>query len=100
MDFYLIRVLFPAVLIDLALTVGVFWKRRFLQRGKKIGVALLPALLYLLAALVWIVILDNGDPRFQGQGVIGLFFLFSLGLVFTVLRLLLGVILLISFRRR
>lgn len=100
MDFYLIRVLFPALLIDLVLTAGFFWKGTFLQRSKPVVMALLPALLYLIAALVWVVILGRGDVRFQGQGVIGLYFLLGLGLVFTFLRLLLGVILFISFRRR
>jgi hypothetical protein len=93
MDFYVFRVLLPALLIDISLTVS------FLRRGRRALGAFIASPLYLIAALVWISIFSR-DPRFQGQGVIGLAVFLGLGMVFTFLRLLLGVVLSISLKRR
>jgi hypothetical protein len=93
MDFYIFRVLLPALLIDISLTIS------FLRRGKRTLGAFIASPLYLITALVWIFIFSQ-DLRFQGQGVIGLFVFLGLGIVFTFLRLLLGVILFISLKRR
>jgi hypothetical protein len=93
MAFYVIRVLLPALLIDISLTVS------FLQRGKRELGAFIASPLYLIAALVWTSIFGR-DPRFQGQGIIGLAIFLGLGIVFTLLRLLLGLILSISLKHR
>lgn len=96
MDFYVFRVLFPAILIDIALTAS-FLRKGNLRRGRR---AFVTAPLYLIAALVWMFILGVGDPRFQGQGVLGLLLFWGLGIVFTFLRLVLGFILFLSLRHR
>ena len=100
MEFYVLRVLFPAVLIDIALTISFLRKGNLPRRGRKALDTLITAPLYLIAALVWILILGIGDPRFQGQGVLGLMFFGVLGIAFAFLRLILGFILFFSLRRR
>jgi hypothetical protein len=85
MAFYVLRVLLPALLIDVALTIS------FLRKGRRALGAFIASPLYLITALVWIVIF-SGDLRFQGQGVIGLAVFLCLGVGFTLLRLLLGLI--------
>jgi hypothetical protein len=93
MAFYVLRVLLPALLIDVSLTIS------FLRRGRRAFGAFIASPLYLISALVWIVIF-SGDPRFQGQGVIGLAVFLGLGVGFTLLRLLLGLIISISSKHR
>ena len=102
MEFYVLRVLFPAVLIDIALTISFLRKGNLPRRGRKRKAldTLITAPLYLIAALVWILILGIGDPRFQGQGVLGLMVFGVLGTAFAFLRLILGFILFFSLRRR
>jgi hypothetical protein len=100
MDFYIFRVLFPAILIDISLTAILLRKENLLRSSRRALGAFVTAPLYLIAALVWIFILGVGDPRFQGQGVIGLFVFWGLGIVFTFLRLILGFILFLSLRHR
>jgi len=93
MTFYILRVLLPALLIDISLTVS------FLRRGRRVLGAFIASPLYLIASLVWILIFSQ-DPRFQGQGVLGLIVFLGLGMAFTFLRLLLGLILSMSLRRQ
>jgi hypothetical protein len=101
MDFYIYRVLFPAISIDIALTVSFLRKENILRgRRERVICAFGTSPLYLIAALVWIFILGVGDSRFQGQGVLGLILLWGLGIVFAVLRLLLGLILFFSLKHR
>jgi hypothetical protein len=100
MDFYIFRILFPAILIDITLTVGFLRKGSLQRRSRRVLSAFVTAPLYIMAALLWSVILGGGDPRFQGQGVLGLFLLMALGIFVTFLRLLLGLILFIGFRHR
>jgi hypothetical protein len=100
MEFYIFRVLFPAILIDIALTVSFLRKGTLQRRNRRALSAFVTAPLYIIAALFWSVILGSGDPRFQGQGVLGLFLLMALGIFVTFLRLLLGLILFIGLRHR
>lgn len=100
MEFYIFRVLFPAILIDISLTASFLRKGNLLRRGRRSLGAFATAPLYLIASLVWMLILGIGDPRFQGQGVLGLIVFLSLGIVFTILRLFLGLILFLSWRHR
>lgn len=93
MAFYVFRVLLPALLIDVALTVS------FLRRGKMALGAFIASPLYLISALVWIFIFSQ-DLRFQGQGVLGLAIFLGLGVGFTLLRLLLGLIISINSKHR
>lgn len=98
MEFYVSRVLFPAILIDILLTVRFLRQETGLQRNRKIIGATAP--LYLIAAIVWMLIFGFGDAAFQGQGAIGLILLGYLGVAFTVLRVFLGFILFMSLRNR
>jgi hypothetical protein len=100
MEFYVLRVLFPAILIDIALTIRFLRKDNLPRRGRKALDTIATAPLYLIAALVWIFILGIGDPRFQGQGVLGLMVFGVFGIAFSFLRLILGFILFLSLRRR
>jgi hypothetical protein len=93
MAFYVFRVLLPALLIDVALTVNL------LRRGRRVFGAFIASPLSLISALVWIVIFSR-DLRFQGQGVIGLAVFLGLGVGFTLVRLLLGLIISISSKHR
>lgn len=99
MEFYIFRVLFPAVLLDVALTVGLL-KGNVPRRNRNALSAFATAPLYLAAALVWIVFFGLGDPRFQGQGVLGLMVLWMLGITFTIIRLFFGLVLFLILRRR
>jgi hypothetical protein len=100
MEFYIFRVLFPAILLDISLTAVLLRKDNLLRRNRRALGAFVTAPLYLVAAMVWILILGIGDPRFQGQGVIGLVVFGVIGIVFTILRLMLGVMLFPSLRHR
>jgi hypothetical protein len=83
-------------------SLSVSYERVIFQEEveKKALDTLITAPLYLIAALVWILILGIGDPRFQGQGVLGLMVFGVLGTAFAFLRLILGFILFFSLRRR
>ncbi|MEO0949606.1 MAG: hypothetical protein AAFY11_15985 [Cyanobacteria bacterium J06641_5] len=90
MSFYIIRALFPAIAIDIFLTVN------FLNRDRNLLGALVGVPLYLLGAFGWVVILGATDPRFSGQGAIGLALPIGVGIVLSVLRLVVGLILFIT----
>lgn len=84
MFFYIFRVLFPALLIDLGWMSWRCRKHRF-----KVAIAT-PATLYPICTFVWMVILYLSNPAFRGQGVLGLIFLGYISFAFTILRVVLG----------
>ncbi len=98
MDFYVLPVLFPALLIDIVLTVNLLRDNPRLQAGKKALGALVASPLYFIASVILVFIFGQ-DPRFQEQGAIGLAVFLGVGIVFTILRLLVGLILLINLMR-
>lgn len=94
MGFYIFRALFPAFPIDVLLTIYC------MKKGvKKIGV-FIPIPLYFINALSWAIILSASDSRFRGQGALGLILMVSIGIAFSIFRLLLGLILLIIKNNR
>ena len=100
--FYVSRILFPALPIDVVLTVGLFYLLKnsvSFKRKRKVPSVFAPAPLYFVAAIMWAAFYSV-DSRFQGQGMIGLFLLMFLGMEFTCFRLLLGAVLFVALRRR
>lgn len=94
MGFYIFRALFPGFPIDVLLTIY------YMKKGvKKIGV-FIPMRLYFINALSWAIILAASDSRFSGQGALGLILTVSIGVAFSIFRLLLGLILLIIKNNR
>ena len=85
MEFYILRVLFPALIIDVYLTI------RWLNQEKKALAAFATILLYPINTFAWVVFLGQTNPAFSGQGAIGLAFLAGIGIVVTILRLIFGV---------
>lgn len=103
MHFYVIRVLLPGLLLDVLLTYGIFsffQKNTALTNNKNALVAFISTPLYIITAFIVATIYASTDPRFQGQGVLGLFLFISIGIVCTLLRSLLGVILFMGLRHR
>lgn len=86
MIFYISRVFLPAFPIDVFLTIY------FANKGRSILAAFAAVPLYFISAIIWIIILGASDPRFAGQGVIGLIFLGYIGIGFSIFRLILGLI--------
>jgi hypothetical protein len=100
MDFYVSRILFPALPIDVVLTIGLFYLLKnsvSFKRKRRVLSSFAPAPLYFVAAVMWTAFYSL-DMRFQGQGVLGLFMLMFLGMGFTCFRLLIGAILFVAFR--
>lgn len=93
MTFYIIRVLFPAIFIDIGLT------RVLLKKKQKMLGTFGPALLYVISAFIWVVILAATHPAFRGQGVLGLMLLMFMGSSFSILRIVLGLALLARLNR-
>lgn len=83
MEFYILPVLLTTLPFDIALTV------RCLQKKRKTLSILAPAFLYFIDALIWIAIFSQ-DPRFQGQGILGLMMFFIVGMGLALIRLLIG----------
>jgi hypothetical protein len=101
MIFYILRVLFPALLIDIVITTRFLRKETLPKKNvRTFGALVATGLLYFTGALAWIVILDRTDLRFQGQGAIGLIIIFVIGVAFTVVRSLFGLILFSSLKSR
>ena len=101
MDFYIFPILFPGLFLDILLTISFLYffnKKIFPPQKRKVLAAFAPASLYLTIAFIWIIIYA-WDPRFQGQGILGLFLIMTLGVIFTLVRLLLGLVLFIALRR-
>lgn len=88
MAFYILRVLFPALLLDILITAGLRRRKPF-ARSDKWAAVLLPSPLYLLNAFLWMHVY-SGDPRFQGQGAIGFAVFIGFGVAFSVIRFCLG----------
>ena len=100
MDFYVSRILLSALPIDVFLTIGLFYLLKnsvSLKRKRRVLSAFAPAPLYFVAAVMWTAFYSL-DPRFHGQGVLGLLMLMFLGMGFTCFRLLLGTVLFIAFK--
>ena len=94
MEFYIFRALLPAFPIDVLLTIYC------IKKGlKKIG-AFIPVPLYFINAYVWAMILCASDSRFRGQGALGLAVLVYIGIAFSILRLIIGIILLFANRNK
>jgi len=88
MAFYILRVLFPALLLDILITAGLRRRKLFL-RSDKWAAMLLPVPLYLINAFAWVVFY-GGDSQFQGQGAIGVAVFLGFGVAFSVIRFCLG----------
>ena len=100
MDFYVSSILLPVLPIDVFLTIGLFYflKNSISFKGKRKTLsAFAPAILYFTAAVMWTTFYFF-DPRFQGQGILGLFMPMFLGMGFTCFRLLLGTVLFVAFK--
>ena len=93
MSFYIVPVLLPALFVDILMTIGLFQKRKT-RRLYLWAAAFVATPLYFMSAIAW-VIFYVGDPRFQRFGSLGLMIFFWLGVVFSVFRFLLGVLLLL-----
>lgn len=93
MAFYILSILLPVLPIDIALTVHC------LRKNRKILSVLATAFLYLIAALICIAIFSQ-DPRFQGQGVLGLMLFFAVGTSLALIRLLVGIVILLDRKLR
>uniref|UniRef100_UPI00286BDD6B hypothetical protein n=1 Tax=Chamaesiphon sp. OTE_8_metabat_110 TaxID=2964696 RepID=UPI00286BDD6B len=59
------------------------------QKNRKSLSILAPAFLYFISTLIWIAIFSQ-DPRFQGQGILGLMMFFMVGIGLALIRLLIG----------
>ena len=88
MGFYIFRALFSAFPIDVLLTIY------YIKRGLKTIGAFIPVPLYFINTFIWAIILSASDSRFRGQGVLGLILIVSIGIAFSIFRLLLELILL------
>lgn len=84
MWFYIFRVLFPALLIDLG------WAAWLLKKRRRLLAITLPALAYLICTVGWQVSLFVSDPAFRGQGVLGLIVLGYMSFAVSILRIILG----------
>lgn len=98
---YAIPALFPALLIDIWVTV------HFRARGKDampsasfVIAAFTTIPLYLFLAYGWALIFSQTIDAFSGQGGIGLAVIVGFGLVCSVIRAIVGVVLYINFRHR
>lgn len=89
MEFYIVRALFPALVIDIFVTTNL------LNQGKNLFAAFASVFLYFVNALVWRFILEATNPAFLGQGALGLALLMTVGMAFSIFRLLFGVVLFI-----
>ena len=94
MEFYILRALFPALIIDIYLTI------RWLDRDKKALAAFATILLYPINTFAWVVFLGQTNPAFSGQGALGLAFLMGVGIVITILRLIFGMVVFFQIKRR
>ena len=94
MEFYIIRALFPALIIDILLTIS------FLNKGINALAAFVSVLLYSINAYVWALILRETNSSFSGQGALGLAMLIYIGIAFSILRLIFGIILVLYLRYR
>ena len=88
MSFYILRVLLPALLADVLITRG-FLRKRKLRQIDKWAAAFVASALYFISAIAWC-FFYGGDPRFQGQGVLGLLMFFVVGIALSAVRLALG----------
>jgi hypothetical protein len=93
MEFYILPILLPALPIDIALTAYC------LRRNRKILSVLGTAFVYVITTAICIAIFKQ-DIRFQGQGVIGIIVFFAVGVVLTLVRLVLGVLMLLARKDR
>ena len=91
---YAIPALFPAVFIDLLLTVY------FRGRSKYALSAFTTIPTYLLLAFCSTLILSKTDDTFSGQGAIGLGLILGFGLILSILRAILELVLFIRTRRK
>ncbi len=82
MAFYVLRVLFPALLIDILITVGLRRRKPFL-RSDKWAAILIPVPLYLINPFIWTHLYDSA------RGLNGVVFL-ALGIAVSVIRFCLG----------
>ncbi|MEL7330863.1 MAG: hypothetical protein AAFN12_01375 [Cyanobacteria bacterium J06560_2] len=92
MNFYTLHILLPALLADVLVTT-VFARKKQPKWIDKWAAVLVPSALYFIIAILWC-FFYGGDPRFQGQGAIGLMVFLGLGAVFSASRLLLNLLLL------
>ena len=90
MEFYFFRALFPALPIDLWLTIVS------LKKGRNAIGAFLPVPFYFVCTWIWAAILSASNPAFQGQGVIGLAFLMGIGIALSIVRFILGLLLFLN----
>ena len=92
MEFYIIRALFPVLIIDIFLAIIL------LNQGKNGLAAFFPVPLYFINAYAWMVFLGATNSAFSGQGAIGLGIIIGIGIVFAILRLILGIVMFINMR--
>ena len=92
MAFYIVRALFPALFIDIWLTIIFFKKNR------NILSAFATAPVYLISTLIWSFILNLTNSAFHGQGVVGLMLLMFIGIAFSILRMVFGLFLILLYR--
>ncbi len=89
MGFYLVRALWPALLIDIGLTIILFKKRR------KVFSALLGGMAYPVGTIFWSVVLVLSEEAFRGQGILGLYLLIAVGIALSLVRIILGLLVLV-----
>lgn len=87
MAFYIVRALFPALPLDIWLTIILRRKRR------KIVSAFATPPLYIICAFIWNIILSATNPAFRGQGALGLMLLMAIAIAFSLLRIVCGLLL-------
>ncbi len=86
MGFYLVRALWPALLIDIGLTIILLKKRR------KVFSALLGGMAYPVGTIFWSVVLVLSEKAFRGQGINGLYLLIAVGIALSLVRIILGLL--------
>lgn len=89
MFFYISRVLVLGLLLDIPIT-GLLFQKYPSGRIARWIAPYTTVLVYFISALIWIRFYGV-DPRFQGQGALGLAVFFMLGILFSVIRLVMGV---------
>ena len=96
MDSY-IYIIFPIII---AIPIDIFLTRNFLNRSNNAMAVFAPIPLYLSIAFLWSIYVTRTVVAFQGQGVLGLYLIVGLGMLCSLLRLILGLIMLIYTKYR
>ena len=89
MSFYIIRILVLGLVMDLPITIFLLRKYQSGRIARWVA-PYVTVLAYLISALAWIQFYGT-DPRFQGQGALGLALFFALGISGSIVRLFIGI---------